>query len=104
MQGAYQGSGVRANHQMYVEFEYLWCTDLNKYFKDFLAQSWVENVDDDGNPVGKKRLNLDRFDEEIKRFRDVQATIGALHSSTDIDFLRIRRFTFLRPIDSSVGM
>ena len=75
--------------KMYVEFEYLWCTDLNKYFKDFLAQSWIENVDDDGNPVGKKRLNLDRFDEEIKRFRDVQATIGALHSSTDIDFLRI---------------
>ena len=75
--------------KMYVEFEYLWCTDLNKYFKEFLSKSWIQNLDDNGEPQGKKRLNLDRFDEEIKRFRDVQATVGALHSSTDIDFLRI---------------
>ena len=75
--------------KVYVEFEYLWCTDLSKYFKAFLEDAWLENRDDEGNVVGKRRLNLDKFDEEIKRFRVVQQDIGALASSTDIDFLRV---------------
>ena len=75
--------------QLYVEFEYLWCTDLTKYFSEFLEGAWLENTDDNGNVVGKRRINLDKFDEEIKRFRNVQTDIAALPSSVDIDYLRI---------------
>ena len=78
-------------HRMqFVEYSYLWTTDLHTFFREFLADSWNDVFDEDGEPVeGKKVLDLTKFHDQVERFRSVHAEIEQMQTSADIDFVRI---------------
>jgi dynein heavy chain len=85
----------------YLPYSYLWTTDLNKMFQEFLEGAYMvdgpneSDVDSDaekeeGSPANmKKKLDLSKFDERITFLRKVQEEIASMRHSTDISFLRI---------------
>lgn len=74
----------------FVEFSYLWTTDLHVFFREFLLDSWNDVYDEEGEVVeGKQVLDLSKFHDQVERFRGVFAEIEQMATSSDIDFVRI---------------
>lgn len=72
-------------------YEYLWTTDLQAMFADFLAGAVLEVTQEgeDGEAIKLQMLDLDKFDERIRHFRRVQDEIREMKNHTDITFLRV---------------
>ena len=75
--------------EQFQEYSYLWLTDLNASFEAFLETAWEEVLDDDGESTGRKRLALEAFDAEIKKYREKQTEIAELAHTSDVIALRI---------------
>ena len=73
----------------YVHYEYLWTTDLNKLFNEFLLSVHEDIINEDGDKTGRTQLSLGLFDERIVHFREIQSEVSELRHSADIDFLRV---------------
>lgn len=102
-----------AYREQFTAFRYLWATDPNIYFSEFLAEAWIhpgltESKDESEDAPKLKRSlsfmedtepsadvetlrypNLTKFDEKIRHFRNIQNDVADLRHSVDIDFLRI---------------
>ena len=104
---------VERLRQHFLRYEYLWTTDLQVMFAEFLETAIVEveakkeavegEEDDDDTGVAAvdegDRLNLDLFEEKIKLYLEVQAEIAELKPLHEIDFLRI----IAQPIKQALG-
>ena len=106
---------------IFKKFEYLWKSDLNQIFGEFLQDSviiesvpFVSKVESEETPENtssqvnntqttidagssqapsgtwlKTTINLDRFNERIKYFLEVQSEVSELKPVHEIDFLKI---------------
>ena len=117
---------VKANRyrRVFSKYEYLWNSDLNELFREFLAEALVEEViptldlagqssqmdDEDVEPKAnaeaanleaktRTTLDLSLFDSKIKQFLNVQSEIEGLKHVHDMDFLRING----QPIKQAMG-
>ena len=79
--------------QTYENYSYLFTTDLQSTFKAFL-----EEVGTEVQP-GHIEYDIERFDEEITRYRQVQQDIGELKSQVDIGWVRVNP----QPIKQALG-
>ena len=68
----------------YKKYEYLWMLDLQQTLKEFLEENAV--VHEDGT---KEDPALERFDEEIRRYKDVQEEIQGLTTSATIGWIKV---------------
>ena len=68
----------------YKKYEYLWMLDLQQTLKEFLEENAV--VHEDGT---KEDPTLERFDEEIRRYKDVQEEIQGLTTSATIGWIKV---------------
>jgi len=70
--------------ESYRKFEYLWVNDLNQTLREFLEANAMEL--EDGT---KDDPSLERFDEEINKYKEVQDEIQALTTSKNIGWIRV---------------
>ena len=70
--------------QTYNEFSHLWLEDMQATFDAFLVGATTETT-----ASGLKLYNIELFDAEIARYRDIQSRIADLRTPTDIGWLRI---------------
>ena len=109
---------VRTNRyrRQFSKYEYLWKSDLNQIFSEFLQEALVDeevvvtelnsNIgggnadgDEDGaeslnkpsalESIKRKKLDLSLFDTKIKEFLNIQSEIEGLKQIHDMDFLRV---------------
>ena len=81
----------------YEEFSYIWTTDLKSMFEVFLEDA-TDKVTVPGPEEGEeidvsvgirgRQLNLQNFDVEIQKYKEVQGKIAALRTPTNIGWLR----------------
>lgn len=120
---------VETLRRQFKKYEYLWTTDLQSMFKDFLKTALLErpakkqfpsdntqtplhragdddsttvaqdNEEDDVEYAPRELLRLDQFEERIRHFLGVQADIEELKTLHEIDFLRI----ISQPIKQALG-
>lgn len=100
---------------IFRKFEYLWLTDMNTIFEEFLsevvcfemvpfedqagtdpnANAAVTSVADASAPVPEQScwkrtdLNLEKFGEKIKQYLEIQLEVSEIKPVHEIDFLRI---------------
>jgi len=82
----------------FKQYEYLWTTDLNKMFQEFLLTAFLPSDEgDSSDEEGEKQAsgsktewpNLEKFDEKIKFFQELREEISELPPSYNIGYLRI---------------
>jgi len=69
--------------KVFDEYSYLWTTDLSKYFSDFCEDAFIKTEN------GSKLMDLEKFDNAIKKYVEVQKDVSKFKSPTDIGWLRI---------------
>eukprot|EP01038_Epipyxis_sp_PR26KG_P005405 gene5405-7492_t len=98
---------------VFRKFEYLWLTNINELFKEFLSEVvQVEsvpfvlteqggaNTTDSANPQPngnetnhgfwlKTTINLEKFGERIKSYLEIQLEVSEIRTIHDIDFIRV---------------
>jgi dynein heavy chain len=67
----------------YEEFSYLWMTPMESYFAKFCEDATI--VTELGQPI----IDIKKFDEAIKKYEAVQASIKCLSSPQDIGWVRV---------------
>jgi len=77
--------------QQFIEFEHLYKKDRNKEFKEFLATSEVEN---DEQPAAEEQSQakiptLERFQERIQFYKEIEEQIDAKDTPLKIGWLKI---------------
>jgi dynein heavy chain len=106
-----------AYRKTYEQYEYLWSTDLNEMFAQFLEDAVIKEVPnkgdgevDDAEGKGEEEgeekgedvevpLDLAKFDKKIREYLEVQSEIADLKPVHDMDFLRINA----QPIKQALG-
>ena len=73
--------------EQYEAYSYLWKTDLNEMFTEFVANSYVEL--NESEPGSGRVPDLVKFDQEITKYRQVQRDVHDLKTPTDIGWLRV---------------
>jgi len=82
----------------FFKYTYLWQTDANQMFQNFLEEAVTVDVDetaeDTPSPTpldGEKQkyVDLDMFDEQIRVYVELQGEVASLKHINDIDFLHI---------------
>ena len=81
----------------YEEFSYIWTTDLKTMFEAFLEDA-TDVVTVPGTEEGEeidiscgirgRQLNLQKFDVEIQKYKEVQSKVAALRTPTNVGWLR----------------
>ena len=84
-----------AFRQQYESYSYLWTTDLQKYFADFVADATLSTSDS-----GRPNLDLAKFEAAISKYRTVQVEINDLNTPSDITWLRANS----QPIKQALGV
>jgi dynein heavy chain len=79
--------------ETYENYSYLFITDLQSTFKAFLAEVGTELQ------AGHTEYDLQRFDEEITKYRKTQQDVSELKSQVDIGWVRINP----QPIKQALG-
>lgn len=69
--------------KIFEEHSFLWKLDLPEYFSDFCNDAKLITTN------GGELLDLKKFDEEIQKFNNIQATVIKSPSPMDIGWLRI---------------
>ncbi len=64
-------------------YSFLWETDLDHYFEKFCKNATQETIH------GTRLLDLKKFDDEIKRFHEIQDVVANYESPMDVGWLRI---------------
>ena len=72
--------------EQYTAYAYLWETDLNVMFAEFVAASY-NKLSDNENAMSVP--DLTKFDAEIAKYRQVQQEVNELRTPTDIGWLRV---------------
>ena len=83
---------LKRNYEIY---DYLWTTDLNSMFAEFLETATIKTED---ASVGEEeelietpdRLDLELFEEKIQLYQGVSGEVDDLKPTLDVDFLRIQ--------------
>ena len=84
---------LKRNYELY---DYLWKTDLNEMFSEFLETATIKpetaSVASDEEPPEPEpeRLNLELFEEKIQLYQSVQQEVDDMKPTHEIDFLRIQ--------------
>ena len=86
---------LKRNYELY---DYLWTTDLNEMFAEFLetaiikpeAASVASGEDLPEEEPEPERLNLELFEEKIQLYQGVQHEVDDMKPTHEIDFLRIQ--------------
>jgi dynein heavy chain len=81
---------IEQNEQMcedvqkqYEEYKYLWETDLNVFFEEFLADAQITT------PAGQQLIDLDKFTAAIVKYEGIREKIQNFQSPKDVGWLRI---------------
>ncbi|OQS01914.1 dynein heavy chain [Thraustotheca clavata] len=78
-----------------MKYDYLWTTDLNSMFAKFLGTAWLPSEDNtvqpdrDATDMSGPSLDLEKFDEKIKFYLNIQNEISEAKHSKDICFVRV---------------
>lgn len=64
-------------------YSYLWKTDLTNYFSEFCEHASIITKN------GTKLMDLEKFDDAIKKYTKVQKEIAKFKSPTDVGWLRV---------------
>jgi dynein heavy chain len=67
----------------YEQFSYLWLTDLDQFFLEFLADAQYTS------PNGQQLLDLGKFSAAICKYEGIRDTINQFQSPMDVGWLRI---------------
>ena len=70
--------------ESYKDYAHLWEKDMQATFDEFLESATTETTE-----TGLKLYNLEKFDMEIARYREIQSQIADLRTPTDICWLRV---------------
>ena len=86
---------LKRNYELY---DYLWKTDLNEMFAEFLETAIIKpeiasvasGEDLPEEEPEPDRLNLELFEEKIQLYQGVQHEVDDMKPTHEIDFLRIQ--------------
>lgn len=73
----------REFQKQYEKYSFLWTTDLQRMFSDFIASATSKSEN------GLRRINLAKFDAEMNRLNDIKEEVASLKTPTNIGWLKI---------------
>ncbi|GBG27447.1 Dynein heavy chain 17, axonemal [Hondaea fermentalgiana] len=73
----------REFQKQYEKYSFLWSTDLQAMFADFIASATSQSDN------GLRRIDLGKFDAEMNRLNDIKEEVASLKTPTNIGWLKI---------------